>query len=260
MKATVGPLDAKEDTVLPDAGPGPGPVPEHVAIIMDGNGRWAQRRGLPRAAGHRAGAESIRDVIKACRAWGIRYLTLYAFSTENWKRPRDEVSALMDLLVEYLDRELPELQREGVQVRAIGRWRDLPPRQRAKVEAAVEATRSNDRLTVAFALNYGGRQAIVDASRALAEEVAAGRLRPQDIDEEAMRRHLDTAGMPYPDLLIRPSGELRISNFLLWEVAYTEFWFARVLWPDFRRENLREAIEDFRKRRRTFGALPEQSG
>lgn len=243
---------------MPDPGPGVGPLPEHVAIIMDGNGRWAQRHGWPRVAGHRAGAESIRDVVKACRAWGIRYLTLYAFSTENWSRPQTEVSALMDLLVEYLDRELPELKREGVQVRAIGRWRELPERQRAKVQAAIEATRSNDTLVVAFALNYGGRKDIVDACRALSEEAVAGRTRPKDIDEEALRAKLSTAGMPYPDLLIRPSGELRISNFLLWELAYTEFWFAQVLWPDFRREHLRAAIDDFRKRRRTFGALPEQ--
>ncbi len=185
-------------------------------------------------------------------------MTLYAFSTENWNRPPEEVSALMDLLVEYLDRELPELKREGVQVRAIGRWRELPEPQRSKVQTAVAATRANDKLIVAFALNYGGRRDIVDACRSLAEEVAAGRGRLEDIDEESFRARLSTAGMPYPDLLIRPSGELRISNFLLWELAYTEFWFAEVLWPDFRREHLRTAIDDFRKRRRTFGALPEQ--
>jgi undecaprenyl diphosphate synthase len=213
---------------------------------------------LPRVLGHRAGAESIRDVIRACRAWGIRYLTLFAFSTENWKRPAGEVAALMDLIVEYLDRELAELMREGVKVRIIGRPGELPPAARAKVAAAVEATRDNSHLVVAFALNYGGRRAIVEAGRQLANEAREGLLDPADITEETFAAHLDTAGLPDPDLLIRPSGELRISNFLLWEVAYTEFWFSSVLWPDFRREHLWAAVEDFRRRRRTYGALPEQ--
>nr|WP_277995799.1 isoprenyl transferase [Moorella thermoacetica] len=230
-------------------------LPRHVAIIMDGNGRWARSRGLPRLAGHRAGVESLRDIVRACVDWGIGILTVYAFSTENWKRPHEEVEGLMNLLVEYLRRELAELRREGVQVRAIGRLESLPRQAREELERARKETAANKRLILNLALNYGGRSELVDACRRIATLVARGELDPGEIDEEVINNFLYTAGLPDPDLLIRPSGEMRVSNFLLWQLAYTEFWVTDIYWPDFRREDLRRALLDYQQRERRFGGL-----
>ncbi len=230
-------------------------LPQHIAIIMDGNGRWAQRRGLPRTFGHRAGVESLRDVVKICVELGIRFLTVYAFSTENWKRPREEVNTLMDLLIEYLQREIDELCANGVRLNPIGKLEELPASAQKAVLMARERTRLNQGLTLNVALNYGSRSELVEAVRALAQKVLQGELNPREIDEEAISGHLYTAGQPDPDLLIRPSGDYRVSNFLLWQLAYTEFWLTPVLWPDFRRVHLLQAIVDFQSRERRFGGL-----
>ncbi|WP_027718256.1 isoprenyl transferase [Desulfovirgula thermocuniculi] len=230
-------------------------LPRHVAIIMDGNGRWAQMRGLPRTYGHRAGVESLREVVRACVELGIKYLTVYAFSTENWKRPREEVNELMDLLVEYLYKEIEELAANNVNLHPIGRLQDLPPHAREALEMAVSRTRHNTGLVLNLALNYGGRSELVDAVRALARLVKEGMLSPEEIDESTVAAHLYTAGQPDPDLLIRPSGDFRISNFLLWQLSYTEFWLTPVMWPDFRRVHLLQALVDFQRRERRFGGL-----
>ncbi len=228
----------------------------HVAIIMDGNGRWATERNLPRVAGHRAGVETIRHVIKACPELGIEVLTLYAFSTENWKRPKDEVDALMWLLVEYCRQEVAELDRAGVRIQHLGRLEGLPALQRSELERAMQQTRSNNRLILNLALNYGARAEIVDAFQSLLTRVQKGELAPEAVDEQAITRHLYTGGLPDPDLIIRTAGELRLSNFLLWQAAYSEFWATPVYWPDFRREHLEQALEDFGRRERKFGAVP----
>ncbi|ADG82219.1 isoprenyl transferase [Thermincola potens] len=230
-------------------------LPMHIAIIMDGNGRWAARRGLPRAAGHRAGVESLRDIVKTCSSLGIKYLTVYAFSTENWKRPQEEVNILMDLLVEYLGKEMRELHQNNVKVRAIGRIEELPASAQKALSDAFELTGNNTGLTLTLALNYGGRLEIVEAVQKIAGEVLKGRLDLKAIDEKVVNEHLYTVGMPDPDLVIRPSGELRISNFLLWQMAYSELWYSPVLWPSFRKVHLLQAIIDFQKRQRRFGGL-----
>lgn len=232
-----------------------GNLPVHVAIIMDGNGRWATRRGLPRALGHRAGVESLREIVKACSSLGIKFLTVYAFSTENWKRPVAEINVLMDLLVEYLKQEIAELHGNNIKVRAIGRIAELPEKAQEALRDAQEYTSNNQGLVLNLALNYGGRNEIVEAVRQIGSDVSADRLRPDDIDEKIISNYLYTSGMPDPDLLIRPSGELRISNFLLWQVAYAEFWYSPVLWPDFRKNHLLEAIVDYQNRQRRFGGL-----
>ncbi|HEX6990000.1 MAG TPA: isoprenyl transferase [Bacillota bacterium] len=233
-----------------------GALPRHVAIIMDGNGRWAHQRGLPRIAGHRASVEAVRDVVRFAGELGLEVLTLYAFSTENWKRPRPEVDALMDLLVDHVHSDLDELHANDVQVRVIGRVDELPAAPRAAVQRAMDRTAQNRGLRLVLALNYGGRRELADACARLAARVAAGELRPGDIDEGTVSEALYTAGLPDPDLLIRTSGELRISNFLLWQLAYTEFWVTDVCWPDFRRQHLAEALEAFQRRDRRFGGLP----
>lgn len=230
-------------------------LPTHIAIIMDGNGRWATRRGLPRGMGHRSGVESLRDIVKACSSLGVKYLTVYAFSTENWKRPVEEVNILMDLLAEYLRKELRELSNNNVRIRAIGRIGELPDKAREALTEAEKSTENNTGLTLNLALNYGGRNEITDAVKQIAQNVAAGKLSPDSINEDVISEYLYTAGIPDPDLLIRPSGELRISNFLLWQVAYSEFWYSPVFWPDFRRVHLLEAIEDYQSRQRRFGGL-----
>lgn len=230
-------------------------LPEHIAIIMDGNGRWARRRGLPRAFGHRMGVESLRDIVKICSELKIKVLTVYAFSTENWKRPREEVSILMDLLVEYLNKEITELCRNGVRVNPIGRLAELPPPARDALRMAMERSSGNSGLVLNLALNYGGRNEIVEAVRAIVSDVEKGRLNAEQIDDKVISDHLYTAGQPDPDLLIRPSGDFRVSNFLLWQLAYTEFWLTPVLWPDFRRVHLLHALVDFQRRERRFGGL-----
>lgn len=230
-------------------------VPRHVAIIMDGNGRWARLRGLPRTEGHRAGVEALRGVVSACGELGIRYLTVYAFSTENWYRPKTEVGALMGLLVSAMKAYLDELLTNGVRIRVIGDISCLPAMAKAAVEEAVRRTACNSRLDLILALNYGGRQEITAAVRAIARKVLAGELREDEITEALVAQNLYTADIPDPDLLIRPSGEMRVSNFLLWQIAYTELWVTDVLWPDFGREHLFQAVRDFQKRERRFGRV-----
>ncbi len=227
-------------------------VPVHVAIIMDGNGRWAQARGLPRLAGHRAGTENLRRIIDASIEFGIQYLTVYAFSTENWGRPKDEVEGLMNILEEVIDTEVPRLHEKGVQVRHIGALDGLRPELQRKIRESEELTRNNRRLVLGVAFNYGGRAEIVHAVR----RILAEGLRPEEVDETVFARYLYTAGMPDPDLVIRTSGEQRISNFLLWQAAYAEWYFTPVYWPDFDREELRKALEEYSRRERRFGRVP----
>lgn len=233
-------------------------LPRHIAIIMDGNGRWAIKHGKPRYFGHRAGVESLREVVKLCSELKIQVLTCYAFSTENWKRPREEVNILMNLLVEYLSKELRELHKNNVKINPIGRIDQLPPAAQQALHNAVEQTAANDGLVLNLALNYGGRTEIVDACRGIAEEITRGQLKPAEIDEQKINEHLYTAGLPDPDLLIRPSGDHRISNFLLWQLAYTEFWLTPVMWPEFRRIHLLQAILEFQQRDRRFGGLKKK--
>jgi len=228
--------------------------PVHVAVIMDGNGRWAQARGLPRTAGHKAGAEAVRRTVKAAVSLGVPYLTLFGFSSENWKRPSSEVGDLMGLLRLYLRKEIAELDREGVCLRIIGDRSRFEPDIQRLIDDAEARTRDNTRLNLTIALSYGGRQEILDAARKLAEQVRRGEIMPDDIDETRFQGALQTAGLPEPDLLIRTSGEQRISNFLLWQVAYAEFVFTDVLWPDFGQDHLAAALDDFRGRERRFGA------
>jgi undecaprenyl diphosphate synthase len=230
-------------------------LPRHIAIIMDGNGRWAQKRGLPRKFGHRAGVESLRDIVKICSELNIQVLTVYAFSTENWKRPREEIDVLMDLLVEYTVKEIGDLCQNGVRVNPIGRLQELPLSAREALNVAVERTRDNNGLILNLALNYGGRSEIVDAINVIASKIEKRGLKAVRVDEKVVSEHLYTAGQPDPDLLIRPSGDFRISNFLIWQLAYTEFWLTPVMWPEFRRVHLLRALVDFQRRERRFGAL-----
>jgi undecaprenyl diphosphate synthase len=231
------------------------PLPRHVAIIMDGNGRWATQRGFPRVAGHREGVKAVRSTVRTVGELGIGYLTLYAFSSENWNRPTDEVSTLMDLLERSIDRELPELLARNVRFRLIGRPNGVPPGVRQRIARVVEATAANSGLTLLMAFNYGARDEIVDACRGLAREVEAGTLRPEEIDEARLARALYTGGVPDPDLLIRTGGEMRVSNFLLWQIAYTELWVTPTLWPDFGERDLYLAIAEFQQRDRRFGRI-----
>ncbi len=229
-------------------------LPRHVAIIMDGNGRWAQARGLPRVAGHRQGADAVRRTLVAAGELGIPYLTLFGFSSENWKRPRDEVDSLMGLLRHYLRSEIAELHRNGVRLRVIGELGRLAADIATMIRNAEAVTRDNDRMNLTIALSYGGRAEIVAAARAIAAEVMEGRLALEHIDEAAVGRHLFTSELPEPDLLIRTSGEQRISNFLLWQCAYAELVFTKTLWPDFGRADLEQAVADYGVRERRYGA------
>ncbi|PYM21728.1 MAG: isoprenyl transferase [Candidatus Rokuibacteriota bacterium] len=231
------------------------PVPAHVAVIMDGNGRWATGKGLPRVAGHREGVKAARAMVRAADAIGLRFLTLYAFSTENWNRPEDEVTTLMRLLEESIYRELPELMSRNVRLRVIGRPTGVPLPVRRGIDHVVHETRANTGLTLLMAFNYGGRDELLDAFRALARRVRAGDLEPEQISEAHVGGALYTDGIPDPDLLIRTSGEMRISNFLLWQIAYTELWMTTTLWPDFGPSDLYRAIADFQRRTRRFGGV-----
>jgi undecaprenyl diphosphate synthase len=224
-------------------------VPRHVAIIMDGNGRWALARGLPRLAGHRAGTENLRQVIEACGEFGIEYLTIYAFSTENWGRPIEEVRGLMRILEDVIDRELPELHEKGVQLRHIGNLDQLKPELRQKVLDAIELTKNNDSLVLNVAFNYGGRDEIIFAIQHMIESG----VRPEDVTEDLVSQYLFTVGVPDPDLIIRTSGELRGSNFLIWQGAYAEWYFTPTFWPNFDRDELRKALEEFGSRERRYG-------
>jgi undecaprenyl diphosphate synthase len=228
-------------------------VPHHVAVIMDGNGRWAARRGLPRIAGHRAGAKAVRELISASLELGIGCLTIYSFSSENWNRPRDEVSGLMHLFVEVLERELDALQRLGVRLLVLGRQEGVPSATVATFARAEAATKDNDRLVLIVALNYGGRLEIAEATSRIAEAAACGELDVATIDEATVADHLYLPEVPDPDLVIRTSGEMRVSNFLLWQIAYSELWVTGVLWPDFSRHDLLRAVVDYQSRDRRFG-------
>jgi len=232
-----------------------GSVPRHIAIIMDGNGRWAHGKGLERLSGHERGAEAVRDCVKGCRELGVEYLTLYAFSTENWKRPKTEVMGLMKLLERFITKEVPELNAQGVRLQTIGRQSDLPESTQKALRAAIAATAHNTRLTLVLALSYSSRVEIVDAIQSLAREVQAGTLDPNAINADLLARHLYTRDYPDPDLLIRTSGEMRLSNFLLWQLSYTEFYITQTLWPDFRKQDLLEAVTEYGKRQRRFGGL-----
>jgi undecaprenyl diphosphate synthase len=228
-------------------------LPQHIAVIMDGNGRWAQKRRLPRIAGHRAGMTAVRQGVEACRRLGIPYLTLYAFSVENWKRPQVEVELLMALLREYLKKEMGGLNRENIRLGVIGRIRELPRPVQRDLRTAVKSTRRNTGLRLTLALNYGARTELVDAFRILARRLKRnGRLK---ISEEAVTENLYTQGLPDPDLLIRTSGEMRLSNFLLWQAAYAEIWVTETLWPDFKCRDLYQAVLDYQKRERRYGGL-----
>ena len=235
-----------------------GRLPRHVAIVMDGNGRWAQRRGLKRTDGHAAGEEALFDTVEGALDIGLEWMTVYAFSTENWRRPLDEVRYLMNFNEGLLLRRRDELHERGVRVRFIGRRGGrVPGRLRRQISEAEELTRRNTRMTLTIAFNYGGRAELVDAARAIGREVADGRLDPEKVTDRTVARHLYAPDMPDPDLLVRTSGEFRISNYLLWELAYAELVFTDVLWPDFRREHLFEAIAEYQRRERRFGAVDD---
>lgn len=232
-------------------------IPKHIAIIMDGNGRWAKSKGLPRTMGHKAGVETIRNIVKECSAIGVKYLTLYAFSTENWKRPKDEVNALMELLVTYLRQEFEELNSNNVIINNIGDVSMLPKRCREELDSAYEKTKNNTGLTLNLALNYGGRKEILDAINGIVTDINGGRLQCTNVTESILERYLYTKEMPDPDIIIRPSGEQRLSNFLLWQCAYSEFWYSNINWPDFTKEDLHKAIWDYQHRDRRFGGIKE---
>ena len=232
-----------------------GAVPKHVAIIMDGNGRWAQQRGLPRAKGHEKGAESVRVAIKTCKKLGIKYLTVYAFSVENWNRPKAEVEALMNLLKKFLRNEEREFHENHIRLRAIGRLSDLPKSVRRELNHVMQATEHYKDATLVLALSYGGRTEIANAARELARKVKAGTLEPEAIDEAAISANLYAPDIPDPDLMVRTSGEMRISNFLLWQLSYAELDITDTLWPDFREEQLTKAVEEYGRRHRRFGRV-----
>ncbi len=231
------------------------PRPNHVAIIMDGNGRWARRRGLPRLMGHRAGTENIRRIVHACVENDVQYLTVYAFSTENWSRPSDEVQGLMKILGEVIRKETPELSREGVQIRHMGHMENVPIALQEAIEYSLETTKHNDRLILSVCFNYGGRDDVVRAMR----KIIAEGIRPEGITEETISQHLDTCGIPDPDLIIRTAGEMRLSNFLLWQAAYAEYYSTETTWPDFDKEEFKKALDEYGRRHRKFGGiLPEE--
>ena len=233
-------------------------IPRHVAVIMDGNGRWAVDRGLERNAGHREGIESVREIIRACRDYGVETLTLYAFSIENWNRPKNEVSELMRLLEEYLETELAEVMEHGAQVRSIGRLDRLPPSTRRAVEHAVAKTADNDGMKLVFALSYGGRAEIIDATRRIARDAELGKMDPEDLDEKTFASYLYAPDISDPDLLIRTGAEQRVSNFLLWQIAYSELHLSTEMWPAFRRPEFEAAILDYQGRERRYGLTGEQ--
>jgi undecaprenyl diphosphate synthase len=229
--------------------------PKHVAVIMDGNGRWARQRGLPRSRGHLEGANSARQCVEACLDIGIEYLTLYTFSTENWRRPKEEVDTLMGLLQRFLKDYTADLRKRSVKLEAIGRLQEIPPGVQCQLQESIRATAEGKNLTTILALNYSGRTEIVDATKKIVDEVMAGRLAKDDIDAEVFQKSLYTHAWPDPDLFIRTSGEMRISNFLLWQLSYTEIYVTQKLWPDFRKEDLIEAVQEYRRRNRRYGGI-----
>lgn len=233
-------------------------LPEHVAIVMDGNGRWAKKKGLSRNEGHRVGIEKIREMVEICLDIGIKFLTIYAFSCQNWKRPREEVNFLMKRFERYLDKEGQELKRKGIRLGVIGRKEELSQALQKKIEKTMRMTQNNDKLHLNLAINYGGQEEIVDAVKKIAEEIRKGTLVSQEIDVDLFRKYLYTEHQPYPDLLIRTSGEQRVSNFLLWQIAYAELWITPTLWPDFGKEEFIKAVSDYASRKRRFGGLEEE--
>jgi undecaprenyl diphosphate synthase len=243
--------------VLPDVHPAK--IPAHIAIIMDGNGRWANQQGFPRELGHRAGAGSVRTIVEACYELGVEVLTLYSFSLENWKRPKDEVDALMQLCIMYLEGERDEMMRRNIRLRVIGQREGLPQPVLDAIDRVSAATAKNTAFTLCLAINYGARAELVDAARALAREVASGTRDPASIDEAALAGKLTTAGLPDPDLLIRTAGEMRVSNFLLWQISYAELHVTQTLWPDFGPGDLHTAVRDFSQRNRKFGGLSQSA-
>ena len=230
-------------------------IPRHVAVIMDGNGRWAKERGLPRREGHRAGAESVREITDACIDLGVDYLTLYAFSSENWNRPEAEVRALMELLDRFLSEKARDLKNQSIRLKTIGQIERLPAKTRKLLERLIEETKHHTALTLVLALSYGAREEIVAAARSLATDAAMGKINPEQIDCTVFAERLQTSGIPDPDLLIRTSGEMRVSNFLLWQISYAEIVIVRKYWPDFRRQDLLDAVGEYQRRHRRFGAL-----
>ncbi|MDA7629288.1 isoprenyl transferase [Akkermansiaceae bacterium] len=230
-------------------------VPRHIAVIMDGNGRWAKERGLPRKEGHQAGAEAVREAVDACAEMGVKYLTLYAFSSENWDRPKAEVGALMALLERFLKTKAREIGKQNVRLKAIGRLDMLPARTQKALDRTITDTAANDGLTLVLALSYGSREEIVDATKAIAERVHSGELLAEEITREVISNHLYTSDCPDPDLLIRTSGEFRLSNFLLWQLSYAEIFISLKNWPDFKKSDFHEAVADYARRHRRFGRL-----
>lgn len=233
-------------------------MPRHIAIIMDGNGRWAQNRGLPRTAGHRAGMEALHGIVECCVHWQVEVLTVYAFSTENWKRPRKEIECLMNLLVEYMHKELQALYDQNIQIRPIGNWTALPKKAYEVSKEAKEYTKNNTWMLFNLAVNYGGRLEIVEACKKITNACLAGQVTMQEITEDLFASYLDTGGQPDPDLLIRTAGEMRLSNFLLWQSAYTEFYRTDIFWPDFTGDHLAQAIYEYQNRKRRFGGLKQE--
>jgi undecaprenyl diphosphate synthase len=233
-------------------------IPEHIAIIMDGNGRWAKKLGLNRIFGHRNGVKAVKETVETCGQIGVKYLTLYAFSVENWSRPSDEIEALMSLLIDAVIRETPELHKNNVQLRTIGNLASFPENVVDNLNQAIEFTSKNTGLILTLALGYGSRWEITEAMRKIAIKVAVGELKPESITENVIEQYLTTKGMPDPELIIRTSGEQRLSNFLLWQGAYSEFYFPAVLWPDFKKKDLMKAIDEYRRRERRFGKTGEQ--
>jgi undecaprenyl diphosphate synthase len=250
----------KTETLPEKLGLDPARLPRHVAIIMDGNGRWARKRGLPRMAGHAAARKAVRDVVAAAAELGLEELTLYTFSMENWSRPRSEVSALMRLLDQTLREQVDEMDEDNIRLNAMGRLERLPKYARTRLDRCVERLRDNTGLRLNLALSYGGRTEILDAVRAVARQVERGKARARDVDEEFFRSFLYVPSLPDPDLLVRTSGEFRISNFLLWQIAYSEIYVTDVLWPDFRRRHLHEALADYQRRERRFGGVGAKPG
>ncbi|UBM62068.1 isoprenyl transferase [Candidatus Sulfidibacterium hydrothermale] len=236
----------------------PGKLPSHVAIIMDGNGRWAKRQGRNRAFGHHKGVDAVRTVAETAAELGIQYLTLYTFSTENWNRPKEEVDALMHLFVETIEKEIPTLNKNNIRLNAIGDINGLPELNREKLVSTIKQTQNNDRMVLTLALNYSGRWEMVDAIRKMLHDQKKGLLNPEDVNEKTIASYLNTAHMPEPELVIRTSGEQRISNFLLWQIAYSELYFTPVLWPDFGKDDFYEAIIEYQRRERRFGLTEEQ--
>lgn len=253
FRSWIGPKEREQ--VSGPAEPSTENVPEHIAIIMDGNGRWAKKLGMPRIVGHQSGMKAVKRATIAADELGVRYLTLYAFSTENWSRPKEEVDFLMRLPQEFLALELEELIEKNVQVRMMGNLENLPEHTLKAMREAIRRTQNNTGLVLNFALNYGARRELVEGIREIAKQVEAGGIRAEDIDQEMISAHLQSGGMPDPDLLIRTSGELRISNFMLWQIAYSELWFTDAYWPEFGRDHLREAVAEYQRRTRRYGGL-----